>query len=258
MEEQRVAPLERRDLLLGLGAVAALTFLSWLALLRIAGAMRAPDPMAAMGMVSASPWSGADLLQACLMWAVMMAAMMLPSTLPMVLLYARLSRQRVTHGQPALHVVTLLGGYLAVWAGFSVLAALAQGALQSLALLTPGLALSGPWPAALLLLGAAAYQWSPPKAACLRLCRSPLSLFIAEWREGWAGTLRLGALHGATCVGCCWLLMLLLFVAGVMNLAWVGLLAALVLLERALPHGAWVGRAAGVGFVAWAAWLVLR
>lgn len=257
MEEQRVALLERRELLLSLGAVAALTLLSWLALLRMAGAMPAHDAMAAMGMASPSPWSGSDLLQAWLMWAVMMAAMMLPSTVPMVLLYTRLSRRRVTHGQPALHVVTLLAGYLTVWAGFSVLAALAQGALQSLAFLTPGLALTGPWPAALLLLGAAVYQWSPPKAACLRLCRSPLSLFIAEWREGWAGTFRLGALHGVTCVGCCWLLMLLLFVAGVMNLAWVGLLAALVLVERTLPHGARVGRAAGVGFVAWALWLVL-
>ena len=220
--------------------------------------MGAAGTMEAMGMPSGSRWGAADLVQLWLMWAVMMAAMMLPSTLPVVLLFARVGRQRQARGEPAPHLLLLLAGYLSVWFGFSLLAALAQQALRSAALITSVMAFARPTLAASVLFAAAAYQWSPPKQACLRVCRSPLSMFISEWREGWTGALRMGARHGTFCVACCWLLMLLLFVAGVMNLAWVGLLAALVLVERTVPGGAWLGRVAGIGFALWGFWLLLR
>ena len=258
MEEHGLAPAQRRDVLLSVGAVAALSLLAWLALVRMARSMAATDTMAAMGMPSSSPWAAADLLQLWVMWAVMMAAMMLPSTIPVVLLFARVGRQREARGEPAPRLLLLLAGYLVVWIGFSLVAALAQQALRTAALITPAMAFGRPVVAACLLFTAAAYQWSPPKQACLRVCRSPLSMFISEWREGWTGALRMGARHGMFCVACCWLLMLLLFVAGVMNLAWVGVLAALVLVERTLPGGAWLGRVAGIGFVLWGAWLLLR
>lgn len=212
--------------------------------------------MEAMGMPSASPWAAAQLFQLWLMWAIMMAAMMLPSTVPVVLLFAQVGRQRQARGEPAPRLVLLLAGYLLVWFGFSLFAALAQEALRAGALLTPAMSLARPGLAACLLFAAAAYQWSPPKQACLRVCRSPLSLFLSEWREGWSGALRMGMRHGTFCVACCWVLMALLFVAGVMNLAWVGLLAALVLVERTLPGGARVGRVAGIGFGLWGVWLL--
>lgn len=240
------------------GAVAILAALAWLALLRMAREMGAADAMQAMGMPSGSRWGSADLVQLWLMWTVMMAAMMLPSTTPVVLLFAMVGRQRRARGEPAPRLFLLLGGYLLVWSLFSLVAALAQQALRNTALLTSAMTFGHPAVAASVLFAAALYQWSPPKQACLRVCRSPLSLLVTEWREGWWGALRLGARHGMFCVACCWLLMLLLFVAGVMNLAWVALLAALVLVERILPGGAALGRAAGIGFGLWGAWLLLR
>ena len=177
------------------------------------------------------------------MWWVMMAAMMLPSAAPTILLYARVRQQR--GGDSAIASSTVfLAGYLLTWLAFSVASAFMQQRLTGAAM-----RISDPLAQAALLLAAGAYQLSPLKTACLRECRSPAAFLARHWRPGVSGAVRLGMLHGAWCLGCCWALMALLFVGGVMNIAWVLLVAALVAVEKLLPRGPWVARATGVAML---------
>lgn len=181
-----------------------------------------------------------------LMWWLMMVAMMLPSAAPAVLLYARVREQRRANGAIAAPSV-FLGGYLAAWLLFSLAAAAAQHLAAGAMTVA-----DGRWAGALLI-AAGLYQFSPLKSACLSQCRSPAQFLSRYWRPGTIGAVRLGVLHGAYCVGCCWLLMALLFVGGVMNFAWIAALTLLVGVEKLVPGGEWVGRAAGVALIAWGA-----
>lgn len=215
------------------GAIALLVALSWWFLASGAG-MRAAMPM------TAPPYPALVL-----MWWLMMAAMMLPSAAPAILLYARVREQRRDPGAIAQPWIFLIG-YLAVWLAFSAVAAAAQQWLPG-ALIT----LDRRWFAGALLITAGAYQLSPLKRACLHQCRSPAQFVSRHWRPRIAGAVRLGILHGAYCVGCCWLLMVLLFVGGVMNFAWIAALTLVVGIEKLAPHGEWIGRTAGVALIAW-------
>lgn len=193
-----------------------------------------------------------SLLTAVLMWWVMMAAMMTPSATPLVLLYRRVLAHRNME-RALLLSLSLLCGYLVAWLGFSVLAALLQKALQPTGLLSPMMLWSkNAWLSATVLAVAGAYQLSPLKRACLAQCRSPANFLMAHWRAGLGGSFRLGVRHGVYCIGCCWLLMALLFVVGIMNLFWIAVLSAVVLAEKSLPHGEQVGRALGIGLIIWA------
>jgi predicted metal-binding membrane protein len=171
------------------------------------------------------------------MWAVMMVGMMLPGTAPTILLYGALVRKNGERGAvlPAVWIFT--SGYLAVWMVFSLVATLLQVALEQAALLTPMMVSASKGLSAAILTAAGIYQWLPVKKACLNKCRNPLEFFITRWRPGAGGAFRMGAEHGLFCVGCCWMLMLLLFVAGVMNLIWVALIAAFAFVEKLLPAG---------------------
>jgi predicted metal-binding membrane protein len=177
-------------------------------------------------------WSIGYLLPTFVMWTIMMVAMMLPSAAPMILLFARVSRR----AGPRLNTMIFVGSYLLVWTLFSAFAALAQAALISAGALSDMTLMLGSAAAAgVMLVAVGLYQLSPLKEACLEACRSPLSFVMRLWRPGVAGTLRLGFAHGVYCLGCCWGLMLLLFVGGVMNLAWIAALAVLVLVEKTAP-----------------------
>jgi predicted metal-binding membrane protein len=179
------------------------------------------------------------------MWWVMMAAMMLPSATPAILLYARVRHTR--SGDKAIAPSWIfLSGYLAVWLLFSLIAAVTQRWLTG-----PSMALDHHGAKSALLIMAGAYQLSPLKAACLGQCRTPAQFISRHWRAGWNGAFRLGLLHGGYCVGCCWALMLLLFVGGVMNLLWVVALAAIVAAEKILPWGERLARISGAGLIAW-------
>jgi predicted metal-binding membrane protein len=219
-------------------AIAIVALLAWFYL--AAGAGIAPhQQMAGMEMAGMAP----PLPALVAMWSVMMAAMMLPSAAPTILLYARVRQQRGGDSAIAGSAV-FLAGYLLVWFGFSVAAAIAQQRLTGQAMYVEGR--SAP---AALLLAAGMYQLSPLKTACLRMCRSPAEFLARHWRPGVSGAVRLGMLHGAWCLGCCWALMALLFVGGVMNLAWVLLVAFLVAVEKLLPRGPWVARATGAAML---------
>jgi len=189
-------------------------------------------------------WSSADVLLAGVMWSVMMIGMMAGSATPVVMLYAGAQRARPRRSRFALTAFVL--GYVVVWVGFSVCAAIAQWGLHESLALSTSMATSSPRVGGAILLIAGAYQLTSLKAACLAHCQSPLGFLMAHWREGPVGAFRMGARHGLYCLGCCWALMLVLFVVGVMNLAWVAALAAFVFVEKLgiAPHA--LSRAAGV------------
>ena len=239
----------RRDRLLVLASLTILTGLAWLYLWLEAVAMdrmmTGLRPMA-MQPTAASVWT---FLLVFAMWAVMMAGMMLPSAAPMTLFYATIVRKNGERGTTLPSVWIFGAGYLLVWTAFSLGATALQAMFEHLALASSMLVSTSRWLTGLILVGAGLYQWSPLKDACLGKCRAPLEFVMTRWRPGRLGALRMGAAHGLYCVGCCWALMLLLFVGGVMNLMWVALIAAFVLLEKLLPHGRIVARAAGAALI---------
>jgi predicted metal-binding membrane protein len=184
------------------------------------------------------------------MWAVMGVAMMLPTALPLVSLYARFHRQR--HPQvPALGpALCLVLGYLLAWFAFGAAAAFVQWGFEQLGTLTPVMGeVRSPVAGGLVLVGAGLFQLSPLKTACLSKCRTPLAFLMTRWREGKGGALAMGVEHGAFCLGCCWALMLVMFVVGVMNLLWMALLGVLMLLEKVAPRGDLLARLSGVALV---------
>jgi len=204
-----------------------------------------------------APWSVGTLLPLFLMWAEMMVAMMIPSAAPMILTFAMVNRERRKQKLPFVPTGIFLLGYLAVWTGFSALAAVAQWILHARALLSPMMVSTSALLGGVLLIVAGVFQWTPLKNACLTHCRSPLSFLMMDWREGKWGAFFMGLKHGAYCTGCCWFLMALLFVAGVMNVWWIAIIALFVLLEKVVPEGLGVGKVAGVLLVAWGVWMAL-
>ncbi|MER8830070.1 DUF2182 domain-containing protein [Mesorhizobium sp. M0938] len=200
-------------------------------------------------------WGAAIWALMIAMWWVMMVAMMSPSAAPTILLYARVHRHALAQGQVQDKLAptgVFMAGYLMVWLGFSIAAAALHWLLEREAFVSAAMMSSqSRWLSGIVLIAAGLYQLSPLKNACLSHCRTPTAFLARHWRPHTFGALRLGALHGAFCVGCCWMLMVLLFVGGVMNLVWVAALAILVLVEKAFPAGQWVGRAAGIALIAW-------
>ena len=257
----QVATASRRltgEQLLFVCCLLALVVLAWLALLRMADAMSAPGGMADAAMAGmAMPWSLGDALLMFAMWAVMMVGMMLPSALPMLLLYQQILRKRLPDARRHLALLLFCAAYLLVWSGFALAATALQWSLEQFALLSPEMHSSNTSLAAGLLVVAGIYQWLPSKAACLEHCRGPLHFLLGYWQAGVLGGWRMGLAHGVYCLGCCWALMGLLFVVGVMNLFWVALIAIYVLLEKILPQGLRLGRICGVLLLGWGLWLLL-
>lgn len=263
MAEPLIEKALRRDRLITALAVFVITALAWLYIIHLARDMSAMAAMADMpGMNMVMPgveaWDGARLALTFVMWSVMMLAMMLPSAAPVILLYARVARSAAVQGRVFASTFWFALGYLSAWVGFSLAATLTQYALTQAALITPTAALVAPWAGAALLIAAGIYQWTPLKDSCLSRCRAPLAFVQAHggFKPGAAASVRLGLLHGLYCIGCCWLLMALLFVGGVMNLLWIAALAALVLAEKLLPGGRWIARISGLAFFAAAAALL--
>jgi predicted metal-binding membrane protein len=274
--------LLRRERLIVAAGLFALALLAWGYVLAGAGmavdvseatvlslfphkAVMAADPMAGMempgmDMAQGGDWGFRDWLLTIGMWAAMMVAMMTPSATPAILLYGRVRAHAdgKTGGAGLAPSGLFAAGYLLLWLGFSALAAALHWALERSTLLSPtAMGSQSKWLSAAVLIAAGIYQLSPLKNACLTQCRSPAQFLSRHWRPGAAGAVRLGLLHGAYCVGCCWVLMSLLFVGGVMNLAWIAVLTLLVAGEKLLPLGSWTARAAGAVLVVWGAATIL-
>lgn len=258
MSSEVAETVPRRDRIIVLSGLAVITALSWAYVASLALDMQNMNMN--MGTEMAMPrmvaWGVADFGLTFVMWAVMMVAMMTPSAAPMILMFAGINRRRRKQQVSYVPTSVFLLGYLVVWAAFSVLATAAQWGLHTASLLSPMMATTSPILGGVLLLSAGIYQCTPLKHACLRHCRSPLGFVLNEWREGRWGAFLMGLKHGGYCTGCCWSLMALLFVAGVMNLLWVAAIAGFVLLEKVAPAGHQVGRVAGVMLVGWGVWMV--
>jgi predicted metal-binding membrane protein len=252
--EERLTPTQSRlpepTQFVVFGGVTVLVVMTWFDLWRRASEMHMHMGMA-MAMPRQSPWGLADLGSTAVMWGVMMIAMMLPSAMPMLVLFVRSQRPRLGPAEGSWRAGLLVAGYLIVWLGWSGLAAGLQWALNASLLLSPGAAVTSALAGGTLLVLAGVYQLSSWKYACLVQCQSPLGFLLARWRDGRWGAFRMGIAHGLYCVGCCWALMALLFVGGVMNLIWIAALAVFVLLEKAVVRGRWFSYASGGGLVAW-------
>jgi predicted metal-binding membrane protein len=235
--------LLKRDRTLVVSGLVVISALAWVYLVYLAWDMKQMDMGMAMPLMQA--WDVLDLVLLFVMWAVMMVAMMVPSAAPLMLIFATAHRKRQERQDPFVPTVVFLMGYLLVWTGFSALATLTQWGLHTAALLSPMMVSTSSILGGILMLAAGIFQLTSLKHACLTRCRSPIGFLMTHWREGTRGTLIMGLEHGTYCVGCCWILMALLFVAGVMNLVWVAIIAAFVLAEKVLPRGDLVGRVAG-------------
>jgi predicted metal-binding membrane protein len=269
MTEAMLEIILRRDRIIVAAALAALTALAWTYVLWLAADMNmAGMEMTGFRMVPAgigimaptlAPWQATEFVYVFAMWAVMMVGMMTPSAAPMILIYARVGRQASARGKPFAATGWFASGYLLTWLGFAVVATVAQWALDRTALVDSKMASASQVFGGIVLIAAGVYQWTPLKDTCLAHCQSPL-LFIQRqggFQRDPPGSMLLGLRHGAYCVGCCWVLMALLFVGGVMNVLWIATISAFVLVEKIMPVGRLVSRIAGAGFVAAGTWLLV-
>jgi predicted metal-binding membrane protein len=272
-----VERLLRRDRAITLVALAALVVLAWFYILAGAGlgmsaremttvvafphrlAIHTAPYMSGMDMgnmtMPMNSWAAGTWALMVAMWWVMMIAMMAPSAAPSILLYASVHRHAVAQGQIQERFTptgAFAAGYLSIWLAFAVGATALHWALEKSGLVAATLMGSqSRWLSSAILIAAGFYQFTPFKRACLSHCRAPALFLARHWRPGASGAFVIGALHGAYCVGCCWMLMALLFVGGVMNLVWIAALAILVLAEKTMRAGRWVGHGVGVALIAW-------
>ncbi|MFD1329246.1 DUF2182 domain-containing protein [Mycoplana ramosa] len=270
----------RRDRIIVAVCLAAITALAWFYLLSLArsmgdagismegmSGMEGSQDMPGMDMTgmagtmaSRPAWSPGDAALVFTMWFVMMIGMMLPSAAPMLLLYARVGRHAEAQGTPFAATGIFGAGYLAAWSLFSLAATFGQWLLERSLLLTPMMESSSTVLSGVTLIIAGIYQWTPLKHACLSKCRAPVAFLQAAggFRRDPAGAFAMGVQHGAYCVGCCWPLMLLLFVGGVMNILWIAAIAIFVLAEKVVPGGDRIGRIAGALLIGAGAWFLVR
>ncbi len=269
MTDSSLETVLRRDRLVVAGAVGVIIALAWGYMLWLAADMDMGGmDMTGFRMIPAgigimapanAPWGAIEFAFVFAMWAVMMVGMMAPSAAPMILIYARVGRQGKADGKPLAATGWFAAGYFLAWTGFSLAATLFQWVVERAALLDFRMASASTVFGGIVLIAAGVYQWTPLQDVCLAQCQSPFQFLMRHggFRGNVPGCVMLGLRHGAYCVGCCWVLMALLFVGGVMNVLWIALLALLVLLEKLTPLGRWVARAAGVACIAGGAWMLL-
>jgi predicted metal-binding membrane protein len=269
MTDSALETVLRRDRFIVAGALGIIVALAWgyvfwlandmdMGGMDMTGFRMIPAGMGIM-LPATTRWKAIEFAYVFAMWAVMMVGMMAPSAAPMILMYARIGRRKNAVGKPFAATGWFATGYFLVWIGFSLAATLVQWAVERAALLDSRMASASNVLGGSVLIAAGVYQWTPLKDVCLAQCQTPLQFLFRQggFRSDLKGCLVLGIRHGGYCVGCCWVLMALLFVGGVMNVLWIALLSLLVLLEKLTPFGRWVARAAGIACIAVGAWMLL-
>jgi predicted metal-binding membrane protein len=269
MTDSTLETVLRRDRLVVAGALGVIAALAWGYVLWLAddmdmggmdmtGFRMIPAGIGIMAPTNA-PWRAIEFAFVFVMWSVMMVGMMAPSAAPMILMYARLGRQGKSAGKPLAATGWFATGYVLAWICFALVATFVQWGFERAALLDSRMGSASNLFGGMVLIAAGVYQWTPLKDVCLAQCQTPLQFLMHHggFRGDVPSCLLLGLRHGAYCVGCCWVLMALLFVGGVMNVLWIALLALLVLLEKLTPYGRWVARVAGVACAAAGAWMLL-
>lgn len=209
-------------------------------------------------MMQPATWTASYAFLIFLMWWVMMIAMMVPSAAPAILIFAGIARKQKAAHRPFAATSLFLAGYLAAWAGFSIVATPLQWGLESIGAVTGMMEIASPLIAGLVLIAAGLYQLTPLKEACLRHCRHPVFFLLHHWKPGGSGAFRMGVEHGGYCLGCCWFLMALLFVGGIMNLLWIAGIAIYVGLEKLAAGHRWVTTVTGAALAIAGVWLVTR
>ena len=250
------AALLKRDRTIVLVGLALVTLLSWAYMVYWGWDLQCVELGARVGMRVPGVVGLGDAVMLSVMWTVMMVAMMTPTAAPVLLAYNRVQRKRRRQHRPWVPTSVFLAGYLVAWAGYSLPAAGVQVLLHEFALLSSPMAAATPILGGVLLIVAGIFQFTPLKDQCLSHCRTPTQFLLSDWRDGRWGAFVMGLEHGWFCIGCCWILMALMFVAGAMNLLWMAAITVFVLLEKVAPKGDIVGRVGGVGMVAWGIWLV--
>jgi predicted metal-binding membrane protein len=267
MNEAVLEVVLRRDRIVVVIALALITALAWAYVLWLAADMDMSGAdfrmiPAGVGLMAPAlaPWRWFEFVLVLVMWIVMMVGMMTPSAAPMILIYARVGRLGVTERTPFAAVGWFVAGYLLVWSGFSLAATVAQWALERATLLDSTMAGRSSVLGAIVLIAAGIYQCTSLKERCLGACQAPLAFIQRQggFRRDARGALLLGVRHGAYCLGCCWAVMALLFVGGVMNVLWIAAIAVFVLAEKLLPPSWQISRISGLAFVASGGWLLLR
>ena len=224
--------------LLVVTSLAGWIFLAW-------AALDMTNPLAMLMMPMTSVWSAANIIAVFIMWSLMMMAMMLPSAAPMILTFAGLNRQN----RVKFSTISFTGAYLVIWVIFSTGAVFIHWLLQHTGLMSAKMVSSSVLLSGILLITVGVLQFSPLKSTCLKHCRSPIGFLMTDWRKGIKGAWIMGFRHGWYCLGCCYALMLLLFVGGVMNLAWVAALTLAVAIEKMLPRGERIAQFLGAGLI---------
>jgi len=262
-----IEKLLQRDRVIVFGGLIAITFLAWIFTVSLSNRMTGMDinngptmemTAAQITMPNVQAWRIEDIFFNVIMWTVMMIAMMTPSVTPMVLTYAGLNRRKNTNETSISTTIFFLLGYLIVWSLFSIGATLLQWSFHSAGLLSTETIRVTPSIGGSILIFSGLYQFTSWKYTCLSSCRSPISFLTTEWRDGIRGALVMGLRHGIYCLGCCWQLMLLLFVIGVMNLIWVAAIAGFVLIEKLTPSGKWISQLTGLFAIGWGVWLLFQ
>jgi predicted metal-binding membrane protein len=203
-------------------------------------------------------WTITDFILLFLMWLVMMIAMMTPSVTPLILLFATVNRKRKQQNRPFVNTAYLIAGYFLVWSVYSLVATSLQWLLQQVSLLNAEMETTSKILGSVILIITGIFQFTPLKQTCLKSCSSPMNFIMQHWKEGKQGALLMGIKNGLYCVGCCWLLMVLLFFAGVMNLLWVALISLFILIEKISSPVKWIPQLAGICLIAYGIFLLVR
>jgi predicted metal-binding membrane protein len=251
--------LLKRDRIVIISCLILISLLAWLYIIYLYRQMSYMDMNALFFAMPMTPtWTATDFILLFLMWFVMMIAMMTPSVAPLILIFALVNRQRKEQQNPFVPTAYLLAGYFFIWATFSLLATSLQWLLQHVSLLTPEMKITSKILGGSILIAAGIFQFTPLKQACLNYCRTPVDFIHRNWKEGKTGAVRMGIENGIYCVGCCWVLMVLLFVSGIMNLLWVALIALIVLIEKISTRIRWVSPVVGAALIIYGMIILLR
>lgn len=259
MKANPLVSVLKKDRFIVLTALSLICILSWLYIIYLYNQMY-PMNMDALffAMPMTAKWSWTDFVLLFLMWFVMMIAMMTPSVTPLVIIFTLINRKRRQQQNPYVPSGYLLGGYFLVWAVFSLFATLLQWLLQRVALLNPEMVTTSKVLGGVILITAGTFQFTPLKNTCLHNCRSPMGFIHQYWKDGKNGALRMGIQNGIYCLGCCWILMILLFVSGIMNILWIAIITLFVLIEKVLPSVKVISFIAGFALIAYGIIILLK
>ena len=254
-------PLEyllKKDRFIIITGLVLISILSWLYIIYLYRQMVVMDMSAIFfAMPMTQHWTIIDFALLFLMWFVMMIAMMTPSVSPLILIFAMVNRKKKQQQNPFVHTWYLLAGYFLVWGGFSLLATLLQWFLQQVSLLNPEMKTTSKIFGGTVLVAAGIFQFTSLKQTCLNHCRTPIDFIHRNWKEGKQGALKMGIENGTYCLGCCWVLMVLLFFSGIMNLLWIALIALFVLIEKTFQPK-WISSIAGVVLIIYGLMVLLH